>query len=147
MGTGALPRERFFFHSFSMSGVPTPTPRRFSGVLLAGFAVLALVPVLNIAGHVAAVARNVAYWDEFETVLSLLLQLDASPTLGDTLTRLFEVTNEHRIFTSRLLFATSYWLTGTVNFAVIAAIGDAFLVGLCALLVWQAGTARLLPVR
>jgi len=44
----------------------------------------------------------------------------------------FHSNNEHRMVTSRLMFAASYWLTGTVNFHVIGAIGNLFLVGACA---------------
>lgn len=113
-----------------------PLPRGLSLVLAL---LLALAPAVYVAIRVAASARNVAYWDEFDTVLALVLQLDSGQSLGETLSRLFAVSNEHRMFTSRLLFAASYWLTGGVNFTVICAIGNAFILAACGLLWWSAG--------
>jgi hypothetical protein len=43
--------------------------------------------------------------------------------------------------TSRVLVALSYWLTGTVNLAVLGVIGASFVVGTAAVLVATAGTA------
>jgi hypothetical protein len=103
------------------------------------FTLLALVPVTFIALSVVATARNIVYWDEFDTVLDLLLALDAGVDWRGFLERIFAINNEHRMITSRLLFAGSWWLTGTVDFRVIGAIGNLFLVALCVLLVASAG--------
>jgi hypothetical protein len=84
--------------------------------------------------------RNAAYWDEIETVLDFLLKVKASPTWPDTLAQLFSTGNEHRTMTSRLLFAVSYWLTGSVNFVVIGIIGNLCLFGVGAVLMATAGT-------
>jgi len=43
--------------------------------------------------------------------------------------------------TSRLMFAASYWLTGTIDFRVINLVGNASIVFLCAVLVAVAGSA------
>lgn len=103
--------------------------------LLFGWALLAAVPVAYIAAKVIAASRNIVFWDEFDTALDLILRMDAGAGWQELLGRFVAVNNEHRMVTSRLLFATSYWLTGTVNFHVIGAIGNLFLVGACATLV------------
>jgi hypothetical protein len=87
-----------------------------------------------------AASRNLVYWDEFDTALALLLRLDDGAGWRELWARIFELSNEHRTVTSRVLFAAGYWLTGTVNFHVVGAIGNLFIVGACALLLWQAGT-------
>lgn len=110
--------------------------RSFAYLLLA----LALAPVVFVGLRVAQASRNVVYWDEFDTALSLVLQLDAGVSLRGFFERLFALANEHRMVTSRLMFAASYWLTGTVNFSVINWVGNAALVVLCVVLVGQMGT-------
>jgi hypothetical protein len=100
-------------------------------VVIGLFALLALVPVAFIALSVLAATRNVVYWDEFDTVLDLLLTLDSGVDFRGFLERIFAINNEHRMITSRLLFAASWWLTGTVDFRIIGAIGNLFLVILC----------------
>jgi hypothetical protein len=116
---------------------------RTERTLVLAIAAFALVPVLYVLGRALLVSRNVAYWDELDTALLLLLRLDQATTVSQVLAHLFALGNEHRTFTSRLLFATSYWTTGTVNFVVIGAIGNLFICALCGLLVYTAGsTAR-----
>ncbi len=120
---------------------PLSSPLRRSTV--AAWIVLAALPVAYIAVQVAVYSRNIVFWDEFDTVLDLLLRLDAGASWTELGQRLFAVNNEHRMVTSRLLFAVGYWLTGTVNFHVIGAIGNLFLLGAGAVLVWAVdGTAR-----
>ncbi|MFZ9683739.1 MAG: hypothetical protein ACO3DQ_11175, partial [Cephaloticoccus sp.] len=111
--------------------------------VLLGWMLLAAAPVVYIATIVVAASRNIVFWDEFDTALDLILHLDAGAGWEEVLDRLFAVNNEHRTVTSRLMFAASYWLTGTVNFHVIGAIGNLFHVGTCAILVLgMAGWAR-----
>jgi len=102
---------------------------------------LTLAPLAYVGQRAAEAGRNVAYWDEFETALALLLRIDRGITPAAFLQELFAVNNEHRMVTSRLLFAVSYWLTGTVNFSVICLLGNVTLVALCGLLVASARTA------
>lgn len=115
------------------------TPRRIAIGLLV---LLALAPVAHLWTRAAEAGRNVVYWDEFDTALAFVLRLDDGITPGEFLRELFAVNNEHRMVTSRLVYATSYWLTGTVNFAVISFLGNACLMALCVLLVAAAGTAE-----
>ena len=124
-----------------MKGVPSDLSRRvrgrFAAILLIA---LALVPVAFVAATVAVSMRNIVYWDEFDTALDLLLALDTGVDLRGFFERIFAVNNEHRMITSRLLFALSWWTTGTVDFEFIGAVGNSFLVLLCVTLIASAGT-------
>ncbi|MBL9189603.1 MAG: hypothetical protein JNK23_19135 [Opitutaceae bacterium] len=104
-------------------------------------AFLALLPVAYMLSTAITASRDVVYWDELETALALVLKLNDGTTPGEFLGELFALNNEHRMVTSRLLYAVSYWLTGTVNFSVISAIGNASLVALCVVLLVTATTA------
>ena len=126
----------------SAPGAPIPFLRS-ERALVRALWVIGLIPVVYILTHALLVSRNVAYWDELDTALLLLLRLDSDPSWSEVIANLFAVGNEHRTFTSRLLFATSYWTTGTINFAIIGAIGNLFICALCGLLIATAGT----PVR
>jgi hypothetical protein len=113
------------------------------GAALAFILALALVPVGYILQRAAGVWRDIVYWDEIDTALGMLLRLDAGATAADYFRELFAINNEHRMVTSRLIFAASYWLTGTVNFTAMSVIGAATIVLLFAALVASAGgTAR-----
>ncbi|MBI4621799.1 MAG: hypothetical protein HY736_01095 [Verrucomicrobia bacterium] len=113
--------------------------RMRSGLIAALLTVVALVPVGFTLAQVALVIRNVAYWDELDTAIAMLLKFEAGASWREVLNQLFAVNNEHRMLTSRLFYAGSYWLTGTVNFIVIGIVGNLCLIGLCALLVATAG--------
>lgn len=106
--------------------------RRF---LLLAWAIIAALPIVYIGTLVAAASRNIVFWDEFDTALDLILRINAGADWQELWQRFFALNNEHRTVTSRLLFAASYWLTGTVNFHVIGAIGNLFLIGACTILV------------
>ncbi len=125
-----------------MSAASPASTRTWSERLLVpGLLALALLPVGYMVVRTALTFRNAAYWDEIDTVLDFLLKLKASPTGRDIFAQLFALNNEHRMVTSRLLVAASYWMTGTVNFTVIGIIGNLFLFGVCGVLIATAGTA------
>lgn len=90
---------------------------------------LAASPMVYVAVQVATWTRNIPIWDEFDTVLDLLIALDARPQLGEIGERLFAVQNEHRTFVSRFIFAAVYWLSGGINFVALAVLGNLFLAG------------------
>lgn len=121
----------------SPSGRPAGRPfaRGVFGVLALAAALSVTLVVVQIALHL----RNIPYWDEFDVVLRKLPQLDPSLPWPDAPDRLFALQNEHRIFTSNLLFATLQRTLGSVNFIAIAVIGNLFLLGLCAVLIERAG--------
>jgi hypothetical protein len=101
---------------------------------------LAAAPVLHLLARGAQASRDIVYWDEFDTALALVLRLDEGVGVRAFFGELFSVNNEHRMVTSRLLFAASYRLTGTVDFEALGAIGNASIVLLGALLVAAAGS-------
>ena len=98
-----------------------------------GLVVVAALPVAYIADRFIQTNRNIAFWDEY-SLLSLLLRLDAGMSWPDFFTQIFQLDSEHRMVTSRLIGAASYWVNGGVNFGVLAIIGNFFIVGLCAIL-------------
>jgi hypothetical protein len=96
---------------------------------------LGLALVAFIASRVMAASRNIVFWDEFDTVLGFVLRLDSAAGWRELAGQFFALESEHRTVTSRLIVATLFRATGTVNFHVLCALGNAFLVGLCVLLV------------
>ena len=133
--TPALPRRaglRQFFHAGGC------TRRRLAiGLLI----VISLLPVGFVLLRTADARRDLVYWDEFDTALALVVKLKEGTTPGTFLSDLIALNNEHRMVTSRLMYAASYWLSGTVNFAVFDWIGIAWIFVLCALLITTAGAA------
>ncbi|MSU22617.1 MAG: hypothetical protein EXS32_02225 [Opitutus sp.] len=102
-----------------------------------GLCLLASVPVAYIVTRFIQTNRNIAFWDEY-SLLSLLLRLDTGMSWQEFIAQIFQIDSEHRMVTSRLIGAASYWVSGAVNFSVIAVVGNLFLVGLCAILVTSA---------
>ena len=116
---------------------PVATRRLWPLWLLA----LAAAPVAFIVVQFVRTNRNIAFWDEYN-LLALLLRLDAGMTWRDLVAQLFQLDSEHRTVTSRLIGAVSYWVSGGVNFSVIAVIGNLCFVGLCAILVVCVGSTE-----
>ena len=104
--------------------------------------VVALAPVAYMLGRGLMASRNVAYMDDIDGTLMLLIRLHDGGSWSDLGQWLFEISNEHRMVTSRLLVTLSYWLSGTVNFNIMGVIGNLFLCTLCGLLIRTAGTAE-----
>ena len=126
-----------------MSGAgSTPVPPVAGRWFEVAACVLVLLAVVHMLGRAWLALRNVAHGDDIDGTLMLLLRLQDGGSWRETLGWLFELGNEHRMVTSRLLYVASYHLTGTVNFTVFGVIGNLFLVGLCALLIGAAGAAR-----
>lgn len=111
------------------------------GLAMITLAVVALAPAVFIFGHIDEARRDLVYWDEIDTALAFILKLKDGVAPVEFLQELFAINNEHRMVTSRLLFAASYWLSGTINFAWVELAGNATVVALCLLLVVGAGTS------
>ena len=124
-----------------MESAPASRPPALPRRVFAGVLVVALAPVAYMLFRTAGAARDVAYWDEIDTVLEFLLRYTAAPDAYERLKVLFSLNNEHRMATSRALLVLSHALTGTVNLAVLGAVGVGFVVGLAGLLVATAGDA------
>src|SRR4051812_18022801 len=125
--------------------IARPVARRTSVwrfVIFSLITILAALPVADVLGHWLSTTRNIAYWDEIDTALPFLVHLQAGVNPERFVADLFAVTNEHRTVTSRLVFALSYWCTGTVDFVWIGAIGNAFIVLACGALVWAVRTTE-----
>ena len=122
-----------------MESAPASRPPALPRRVFAGVLVVALAPVAYMLFRTAGAARDVAYWDEIDTVLEFLLRYTAAPDAYERLKVLFSLNNEHRMATSRALLVLSHALTGTVNLAVLGAVGVGFVVGLAGLLVATAG--------
>ena len=101
---------------------------------------LALLPLAYVLERSAPGRLNIVYWDEFDTALRLVIKLHEGQPVGGFLTDLFAINNEHRMVTSRLLFAGLYWTTGTIDFGVVGRIGVGSLIALVVLLAATAGT-------
>lgn len=117
------------------ANIPSRSTSLSRHAVLLGWIIVASIPLLYIGSQIAAASRNIVFWDEIDTALDLIIRINAGADWKELLGRFFAVNNEHRTVTSRLLYASSYWLTGTVNFHFIGAIGNAFIFGACALLV------------
>lgn len=89
--------------------------------------VLATAPVIYMAFTAVLTSRNLVFWDDVECVLDFLLQLHRAHRWDEFFRQLFVESNEHRMVTSRTIFAVGYWLTGSVNFHVLGALGNLFL--------------------
>lgn len=132
------------------AAVPAPGPRkrgwsslapgRRRGLVAAGLFLLALLAAWHVVARSAPARVNVAYWDEFDTALRLVIKLKEGQTARDFLADVVAVGNEHRLVTSRLLFAALYGLTGRIDFNVIALLGLGSLFGVVALLAATAGS-------
>ncbi len=110
------------------------------GLFLWFVALVAILPAGYVFTQVAQASGNIVYWDEFDTALAMVLRLQDGVTPSSFFAELFAMNNEHRMVTSRLLFAAMFALTGTVNFSVISIVGNATLVALVLLLVANAGS-------
>lgn len=100
---------------------------------------VAALPIIGILAYAFLVIRNVAYWDELDSAIAMLLKVGDGATWQEIVSFVVALTNEHRTATSRALYLANYWLTGTMNFAVLGWIGVACLCGVCALLIATAG--------
>ncbi|MES2694006.1 MAG: hypothetical protein V4773_11070 [Verrucomicrobiota bacterium] len=116
--------------------------RRYLAIALV--ALLALAPLLYIVDRTEPARRNIVYWDEFDTALAMLLRIAEKPDSNRFVSEMLALNNEHRMVTSRLLFASNYAATGRINFDFINFVGNLSLLGLIALLVVH---ARTLPRR
>ncbi|MBL9206759.1 MAG: hypothetical protein JNN01_16840 [Opitutaceae bacterium] len=104
------------------------------------FRLLILAPLAFVAWVSASLLQNIPMWDEFDTVLTFLLDFRAADSLGAALAEFFAMANEHCVLTSRLVFVALYELTGKADFVHLAMAGNAFM--LAALWVGTRGVAE-----
>ncbi|MBI5769257.1 MAG: hypothetical protein HZA93_15795 [Verrucomicrobia bacterium] len=109
---------------------PARRHRMFPALLV----IAAAVPVIFVAARIAGACRNLPFWDEFDSVLALLLRLDSGPGWREFFSQLFQLDSEHRTVVSRLIVAAGFGFTGGVNFDVLCVLGNLSLVLMCGLL-------------
>ena len=122
-----------------MESTAATRPPALPRPVLAAVLLVALGPVAYMLIRTGLALRDVAYWDEIDTVLEFLLRYTAAPDAYERLKILFSLNNEHRMATSRALLVLSHGLTGTVNLTLLGAVGASFVVALAGLLVANAG--------
>jgi hypothetical protein len=98
-------------------------------------AALSVAPLVFILLATLEARRDWPYWDEIDSAVAFLITLKEGGGIGGFLDRLFAVSNEHRLVVSRLLFALSYWTTGTLNFAVLDWVGISWIVAGCSVII------------
>ena len=87
------------------------------------------IPIILYLGYIIKYAVNVPRQDDYDAILGFLIQYKQTPG-DDKLALLFGQHNEHRIFSSRLVYALYYQLTGSINFRHLIFIDAVWLVGL-----------------
>lgn len=103
----------------------------------------ALVPLTFVGLQALSLIKDIPMWDEFETVLRFLMSIQDAPTFRDAARLFFSLSNEHCMLTSRAIMVIWLKLTGGINFAAMAVIGDLFILGFVALLVRQESDRRM----
>lgn len=129
---------------------PSPAPahpasgwRRLGAAALI---ILALIPVWQVVVKTADARRDIVYWDEFDTALSLILRLETGLAPAEFWREILEDNNGHRLAMSRLVFAAIYAASGRINFASLDWIGNGAIAAAVLLAVFAAagGARRLL---
>ena len=115
--------------------------RRFAVAVLV---ILSVLPVVYVGSEAVSASRNFPFFDEIDSAVDFVLKLGSTEHWRDAAGQFFALSNEHRMLTSRAMFAACYWLTGTLNFHVIGALGNLFIVAACLLLI---GSAKFLEAR
>lgn len=82
-----------------------------------------LIPWLLIVRTVAEYTYNIPKLDDYDAILGFMNDF-AKADFGTRLQLLFAQHNEHRIFTSRIIYLLQYYITGSVNFKSIIYIGN-----------------------
>lgn len=107
---------------------------------------LCFIPVWQVVVKTADARRNIVYWDEFDTALSLVLRLEAGLTPAEFWREIIEDNNGHRLVMSRLVFAAIHATSGGIDFAALDWIGNGAIAAAVLLTVLSAagGTRRVL---
>lgn len=108
-----------------------------------GLIVAALIPVWQVVEKTADARRDIVYWDEFDTALSLLIRLESGLAPADLWREILAENNGHLLVMSRLVFVAIHSAAGRVNFAALDWIGVGAITAAVLLTVFAAdGAAR-----
>ncbi|MDD5595089.1 MAG: hypothetical protein PHY94_02470 [Candidatus Omnitrophica bacterium] len=95
--------------------------------------ILALLPIYCFYLMIFAFSANIPYWDDYDSILNFTNNfLESNPQNKATL--IFSQHNEHRIVFSRVVTLFFYYLTGKINFRLLALVGNLSLIGLAVIL-------------
>lgn len=111
---------------------------------------VALMPMAWLARETVGSARNIAQWDDYDHVLGLVMAAQNRPADVYLLDFLLWENSGHRTVTSRAIVLASQYVFGRVNFDFFLALGWAWILAACAILIMasrsQAGRLRMLVV-
>lgn len=93
------------------------------------YAIIAL-PITFYLVIVQQYALNIPHQDDYDAILYFVTQFSSVHNLGERFSLLMVQHNEHRIFTSRLVYAIYYLITGHVNFKHIIYTNAVILIGI-----------------
>jgi hypothetical protein len=97
--------------------------------------VIICIPIFIFLSFVHKYALNLPHWDDYDAVLAFLNSYK-NATISDKFLLLFSQHNEHRIFSSRLIYVFYKGLFGTINFRHIIFTNAAILLSTFGLLVF-----------
>jgi hypothetical protein len=99
------------------SPVPAQPGFRRRWLVAAALISAALLPVWQVVEKTADARRNIVYWDEFDTALSLVLRLESGLAPADFWREMLAENNGHRLVMSRLVYTAIHAVAGRINFA------------------------------
>jgi hypothetical protein len=76
--------------------VPVEVPVPLEEAVCVGVALLAAGPIAFIVWRIVAASRNIAVWDDYDSVLGFILQLDSGAGWSGFFRRLFSLDSGHR---------------------------------------------------
>lgn len=128
------------------SPVPAQPGFRWRWLGAAALIIAALIPVWQVVEKTADARRNIVYWDEFDTALSLVLRLESGLAPTDFWREIFAENNGHRLVMSRLVYTAIHAVAGRIDFAALDWIGVGAIAAAVLLAVFAAdgGARRLL---
>ncbi|MPR33241.1 hypothetical protein [Salmonirosea aquatica] len=95
-----------------------------------GAAILILIPIVLFYVVSIQYSINVPWFDDFDCLPNFLLNWLNAETFSGKLEALFHPTNEHRIVSAHLVLLAQQSLMGTLNFRVMAFIGNLSVLGI-----------------
>jgi hypothetical protein len=99
-------------------------------------------PIIIYFSFIQKYALNIPHWDDFDAILLFMNKFKVGTT-GEKFALLFSQHNEHRIFSSRVVYVLYYYVFHTINFRYLIFINGVILLAVYLLLVHVA--RKMLP--
>lgn len=106
---------------------PGFVPDRYTRYMNLMWLALAAIPIMLYGYYILKYAINLPRQDDYDAILGFLVKYKKAPSLGEKIGLLFSQHNEHRIFSSRVVYALYYTFTGRIHFRHIVYIDGAIL--------------------